>query len=113
TTSAARLLAPAGGRVVAFTAVPRSGYDGPAPQGRFNDEGPTAALTARMHSNIEHVLVRSEGCSPLDNLERNFFFFERPALNLCNETWMNAINDAVRGRRLSIMLTGLMGNATL
>ncbi len=111
--TAARLLAPSGGRVIAFTAVPRSGYDGPAPPGRFNDEGPVAALTAQMHPNIEHVLVRSEDRSPLDNLDRNFFLFERPVLNICNDVWMNAINNAARERRLAVMLTGQMGNMTL
>jgi len=32
--TAARLLAPTGGRVIAYTGVPRAGYDGPSPPGR-------------------------------------------------------------------------------
>ena len=39
--TAARLLAPSGKKVIAFTGVPRKGYDGPAPRNRIIDEGPT------------------------------------------------------------------------
>jgi len=63
--TAARLLAPSGGRVIAFTAVPREGYDGPVPRHRFADEGHHAAATAALYPNMEHVLVRSEGKSRL------------------------------------------------
>ena len=113
TATAARLLAPAGGRVVAFTSVPRQGYDGPSRQDTIGDEGPLAATTAAMHPNIEHVLVRSQDRSPLDNLDRNFFLFERPVLNICNDVWLSAINDAARARKLSVLLIGAVGNMTL
>jgi asparagine synthase (glutamine-hydrolysing) len=113
TATAARLMAPNGGKVVAFTAVPREGYNGPDPRNRFGDEGPLAAATAAMYPNIEHVLIRSGQVSPLDGLDRNFFLFDRPMLNLCNTVWMNAINRAARERKLNIMLIGEMGNITV
>src|SRR5262249_52522444 len=50
--TAARLLAPSG-RVIAFTAVPREGYDGPAPRNRVVDEGTYAAATAALYPNME------------------------------------------------------------
>lgn len=111
--TAARLLAPSGGKVVAFTAVPREGYDGPERRNRFGDEGPLAAATAALYPNIEHVLIRSVQASPLDGLDRNFFIYDRPLLNLCNNVWMTAINQAARDRKLNIMLTGQMGNMTV
>ena len=77
--TAARLLAPSGGRVVAFTAVPREGYEDSPPRNRLVDEGPYAAATAALYPNIEHVLIRSEGRSPLDGLDRAFFLFDRPS----------------------------------
>jgi asparagine synthase (glutamine-hydrolysing) len=80
--TAARLLAPSGRRVVAFTAVPREGYNEPAPRNRLVDEGPYAAATAAQYSNIEHVLIRSHDRSPLDDLDRSFFLFDRPVLNI-------------------------------
>jgi asparagine synthase (glutamine-hydrolysing) len=113
TATAARLLAASGKSVVAFTAVPREGYDGPPPKNRLNDEGPLAALTAQMYTNIEHVLIRTSCRFPLNGLDLGFFLFERPILNLCNFVWVTAINEAARERKLNIMLNGLMGNATL
>jgi asparagine synthase (glutamine-hydrolysing) len=113
TATAARLLTPTSGKVVAFTAVPRKGYDGPDPRNRFGDEGPLAAATAAMYPNIEHVLIRSGHTSPLDGSDRSFFLFDRPMLNLCNTVWINAINQAARQRKLDIVLTGDMGNMSL
>ena len=113
TATAARLLAPAGGKVVAFTAVPREGYDGPAPKDRIGDEGPLAAATAAMYPNIDHVLIRSGHLSPLDQLDRSFFLFDRPMLNPCNWVWLAAINGAARDRKLPVVLTGQMGNMSL
>lgn len=111
--TAARLMAPAGGKVVAFTSVPREGYDGPAPEGRLGDEGPLAAATASAYANIEHVLIRTGHRSPVENLDRNFFLYDRPSLNLCNGVWAGAINGAARERKLSVLLTGQMGNMTI
>jgi asparagine synthase (glutamine-hydrolysing) len=111
--TAARLLAPSGGKVVAYTAVPRQGYDVPVLKDRIGDEGPLAALTAAMHPNIEHVMVRSGHRSPLDGLDRNFFLFERPHLNICNNVWVSNINDEVRRRKLTVLLTGQLGNMSV
>jgi asparagine synthase (glutamine-hydrolysing) len=62
---------------------------------------------------MEHVLIRTNGRSPLRNLDRNFYLYERPGLNLCNMVWGDAINDAARDRGLGVLLTGGMGNMTL
>jgi len=53
--TAARLLAPLGGRVCAITAVPRTGYNLPPPARRLGDEGPLAATTAANYANIERT----------------------------------------------------------
>ena len=88
--TAARLLAPSGRRVIAFTGVPREGYDGPAPRNRIIDEGPYAAATAALYPNIEHVVVRNEGRSPLADLDRRFFLFDRPVRGICATGWANS-----------------------
>jgi asparagine synthase (glutamine-hydrolysing) len=113
TATAARLLAPDNGRVVAFTAVPREGYDGPCPNNRLGDEGPLAAATAAMYPNVEHVLTRAAARSPLDEMDRDFFLFEAPLLNRCNMVWVRGINNAARERGLNVLLTGQMGNMGL
>ncbi|MFA6112526.1 MAG: asparagine synthase-related protein [Sphingomonas sp.] len=107
--TAARLLAPSG-RLAAFTAVPRAGYDGAVPRNHLADEGPLAAAVAALHPNIDHMLVRTDGRSPLAALDRNLLLFDRPVLNLCNGVWLDAIMDAAKQRRVTVMLTGQMGN---
>jgi asparagine synthase (glutamine-hydrolysing) len=113
TATAARLLAPGGGKVVAFTAVPRQGYDRPAPRNRFGDEGPLAAATAAMYPNIEHVLIHSDSHSPLDGIDRHFFLYEAPIATLSTGGWGRAIAQTARERKLAVMLTGQMGNMTI
>lgn len=110
--TAARLLAPTGGRVVAFTSVPREGFSGGITGGGFVDEGPLAAEIAALYPNMEHVRIRSGHRSPLDGLDRIPHLYDRPLLNLCNLTWGDAIRDDVRGRGLKVLLTGSLGNSS-
>ena len=109
TATAARLLAPGGGRLTAFTAVPRDGFSDPEGPEVIFDEGPHAARVAALYPNIEHVRVSSNG-SPVANLDRYFFLHERPVLNLCNTVWIDRIHDQARERGLRILLTGARGN---
>ncbi|HYW17319.1 MAG TPA: asparagine synthase-related protein, partial [Allosphingosinicella sp.] len=106
--TAARLTASAGGRVTAFTAVPRAGYDSSEVRNAFADEGPYAAEVAAMYPNMDHVLVRNGG-SPFADLDRLFFVYERPVLNLCNGVWMHRILDQARDRGLRVLLSGARG----
>src|SRR4051812_37617335 len=108
--TAAMLTRESGGRVVAYTAVPRPGYDGPFVPNTIGDEAPLAAATAAMHPNIEHVLIDTAGRSPFDNLDRQVLLYDRPTLNLCNATWSDAINEDARRRGLKVLLNGAMGN---
>ncbi|HEX8226212.1 MAG TPA: asparagine synthase-related protein [Allosphingosinicella sp.] len=112
TATAARLLAPSGGRLTAFTAVPREGYSNTPATEVIPDEGPHAAAVAALYPNIEHVLVRNSG-SAVASLDRNFFLNERPVLNLCNSVWSNRIQDLARERGLRILLTGARGNMSI
>jgi asparagine synthase (glutamine-hydrolysing) len=109
TATAARLLAPEGGRVTAFTAVPQEGWSGRRYKEAIVDEGPMAASVAALYPNIDHVLVPNSG-SPVDALDRNFFLYERPVLNLCNAVWSNRILDLAQARKLRVLLTGQRGN---
>lgn len=110
TATAARLLAQSGGKIIAYTAVPREGYADIDHSGRLVDEGPLAAETAAMYPNIEHILVRSGHLSPIGGLDRSYFLCDRPILNPSNSVWVRAINDAARDRKLTVMLTGQAGN---
>ena len=112
TATAARLLAPGGGRVTAFTSVPGPGFSDKLTAEVIPDEGPHAAAVAALYPNVDHVLVHYSG-SPLANLDRHFFLHERPILNLCNAVWAHQIHDLARERGLSILLTGQRGNMTI
>ena len=112
TGTAAGLLAPSGRRLTAFTAVPRQGYDGPAHPKTIIDEGPMAAELAAMYPNVDHVIVHNGG-SPIADLDRNFFLYERPVLNLCNMVWAHRILDEARARKIGVLLTGQYGNMSL
>ncbi|HYJ82626.1 MAG TPA: asparagine synthase-related protein [Allosphingosinicella sp.] len=107
--TAARLMAAEGGRVTAFTGVPREGYDTSQISGSFADESLHAADVAAMYPNMEHVIVRNGG-SPIADLDRYFFVYERPVLNLCNSVWMHRIMEVARDRGLRVLLSGARGN---
>jgi asparagine synthase (glutamine-hydrolysing) len=66
-----------------------------------------------MYPNMEHVLVRSPDRSPFDDLDRSLLLFDRPVLNICNVGWSNAIYDAARERKLTVLFSGSMGNIGL
>jgi asparagine synthase (glutamine-hydrolysing) len=111
-TTAARLLGHSGGKVIAFTAAPREGY-GPSSKAGIDDESLASARVAAMYGNMEHVVIRTGHLSPLDYLDRNFFLYDQPVLNICNNVWISAINDAARQRKSMVLLTGQVGNASL
>ena len=86
--TAARQLAAAGGRVIAFTGAPREGYAADPRETRIADESGHAAVTAAMHANVDHVVVRAGPISPLQDIDRYPFLFDQPLLNLCNTGWI-------------------------
>lgn len=111
--TAARLLVPSGGCVLAFTSVPRRGNASGAPLRRIADEGPIAARTAALHGNMDHVLVEGTAASPVAGLDELLDLFDRPLTNLCNEVWMGRIRREAADRGARILLTGEVGNWTI
>ena len=113
TATAARLLAPSGGRVQAYTAAAKHGTDSPAYRGRIMDEAPLAAKTAAMHGNIDHYLVAMGDTSLVEGLDRYVDLYDRPAYNLCNQVWLCEIRRQAAARGNTVLLTGQMGNFTI
>jgi asparagine synthase (glutamine-hydrolysing) len=111
--SAALQLGCEGRRLVAFTAAPRQGYNLPVPHGRLGDESGHAAALVAHYGNIEHVVLRGGSATPFDHLDRYFAVFQQPTVNLCNHVWLDDIWSTAVARGLPLMLTGLMGNATV
>lgn len=110
TATAARLIDPE--RLFAFTSVPSFDF-GKERRHRIGDEGPAAARVAALYPNIDHVLVRTHGRSPMENLARAQFLCDRPATNPCNQVWIDAIADEAKQRGAKMMFWGAMGNMTL
>lgn len=108
TSTAARLIDP--DKVVAFTAVPRSGFDGPVPAGVICNEGEIASATARLYPNVEHVTVESSAESPFSALEQEHFYQQQPVANLCNAVWGRQINRIASKRGIKVLLIGNVGN---
>jgi asparagine synthase (glutamine-hydrolysing) len=113
TATAARLLAPEGRRVAAFTAVPAPGHEAEAPSSRFGDEGPLAAATAAMHRNIDHRLLYGSGESPIADLDCFDNCYDRPLATLCNHVWQAQIRSSAREAGARVVLTGEIGNWTI
>ena len=112
TATAARLMAP-DGKVIAFTSAPRQGFEAPEFTGRFNDESGHAAALAALYPNIDHVVLRGNRRSPLAALDRNFLLYDRPALNLCNNVWIEGFLELGKERGLNVMLIAEFGNMTI
>jgi asparagine synthase (glutamine-hydrolysing) len=108
--TAARLLEGSGKRVIAMTGVPRRGYDYSDPPNCIGDEGPYAAAIAALYPNIEHVLCRNEGYSPLENLDRDFYLYEKPNRGIEYTGWSNSFTEVVRQYNLRVTLSGHLGN---
>lgn len=110
TATVARQHAP--GEVVAFTAVPRVGFDGQPPPGTMANEGELAATTARCYSNVRHVLVESTGTSPIACLDRSFPYQQQPITNIANASWGEAIQRQASERGAKLIFKGGLGNIT-
>ncbi|MGA9581313.1 MAG: asparagine synthase-related protein [Allosphingosinicella sp.] len=112
-TTAARLMGERGGGVLALTAVPREGYRGAMRAERIGDESELAGATASLYPNMDHVLVRPNGQKILDELDRDFFLFERPLVNVCNQRWWKRVNEEARSRGVRVVLPAVMGNYSI
>jgi asparagine synthase (glutamine-hydrolysing) len=100
-------------RVVAFTYVPRPGYEGEGPRGTLEDESELAGATAACYPNIDHVLVPPGDSGFVEDLDRDFHLFERPVVNMDIHRRWSWVNDSAKERGIKVLLVGLMGNFTI
>ena len=100
------------GRVVAFTAGPREGFAA-RDEVRIEDETLLAAATARMHPNVEHVIVRPAPEWATSAIESIFDYWQAPTTNICNLGWSEQINQAAQARGLRVLMPASIGNLAL
>lgn len=110
-TSAARQMP--NGKIVAYTSVPRRGFNAPVPPGTLASEADRAAATARLYPNIVHEIVENGEVSPVAALSRDLAYQQQPPPNLCNNVWGNTINRLARERGAKILFMGTAGNLTV
>lgn len=111
--TAARILAPQGRGLTAYTSVPRKGFLGKGIPGRLFEEGPGAADVCAMYPNVDHVLIDSAGYDLLADMKAWTDAMDEPAQNCVNLLWMSAIMRDAQSRGAGVMLHGLSGNATI
>jgi asparagine synthase (glutamine-hydrolysing) len=112
TAMAAQVLAREGRTLVAMSAAPRRGWNGPVPRGRHADEHRIAAITAAMHPNVEHRVLH-DGRELLGDLDAFTHAAEIPLLNLCNQSWLGAIFAESRALGARVMLGARGGNMSI
>jgi asparagine synthase (glutamine-hydrolysing) len=110
---AARALSESGQRLSTYTQVPRPGFDGQAPLGRYVDETPFVEEIRERLGNLDLNYVRNDECDDFDELERFFVAFEGPVRNPTNLGWMLAILRLARQQGRRVLLGGLFGNYTI
>ena len=110
---AARQLAVQGRRLSAYTEVPRFGFDGPVPPGRYPDEGSRVTALAAGVSNLDLNLIRTGQACFLDRIDWRFPHLERPVNTMVNLVWMEAILAASAEKGARVLLMGAQGNLTI
>src|SRR5262245_36234230 len=110
---AARALGERNQRLAAFTQVPRAGFDGAVPRGRYADETPYVEAIRKLAGNIDVDYVHNDACDDFAELERFFVALEGPVRNPTNLGWMLAIPRRARAQGARVLLAGTYGNYTI
>jgi asparagine synthase (glutamine-hydrolysing) len=110
---AARALGEKGQRLAAFTQVPREGFAGPVPPGRYADETPYVEAICLALGNIDVTYIRNNEVDDFADLERLFLLLEAPVRNPSNLGWVLAITRLARAQGRRVLLGGQWGNFTI
>jgi asparagine synthase (glutamine-hydrolysing) len=110
---AAPLLELDGRRLAAYTEVPRAGFSGSMPAGRYADETPFVEALAGMYSNLDLALVRDCRRGLLEHADRLFSAAEAPFRNAPNRGWIEAIYERAADHGVRTLLNGDHGNLTV
>ena len=110
--TAARMLNAEGRGLTAYTAVPRTDFDGLVDANHFGNEGPAAAEVSALYPNMHHVLVEPGQTTFLDVIDLNNSLYNHPSFAPSNEVWANAIMTRAKESGITLLLSGKSGNAT-
>jgi asparagine synthase (glutamine-hydrolysing) len=110
---AAERLRVEGRQLAAYHAAPREGFQGESRPGWITDESDDVRAVADLHQNLDLTISRSDGRTPLDQIDTHFAFLGSPIRNASNLPWLEAIYEMARDRGTRVMLNGQKGNATI
>jgi len=110
---AASALAEKNQRLLAFTGVPRRGFDGAVADGCYADETPYVEAIKKQAGNIDVEYVRNDECDDFAQLERFFIALGGPVRNPTNLGWMAAALQRAHAQGRRVLLSGLHGNYTI
>ena len=111
--TAAHLLAEQGQSLTAYTQVPRGGFDGPLPPGKYADETPFVQAIAEMTPNLRLQLVHTEGRGLFADLDQAFATLYEPFQNVSNRLWIEAIQAQAQAQGVRVLLSGASGNLSV
>ena len=109
----ARALGEENKRLIAFTGVPRQGFDGAVPAGHYGDETPYVDAIAAATGNIDVTYIRTNAGDDFAELERFFLALAGPVRNPTNLGWVLTLLRAARAQGRRVLLGGLYGNSTI
>jgi asparagine synthase (glutamine-hydrolysing) len=112
-TLAARALGARNQRIMAFTQVPREGFNGQVPLGCYADETPYVEAIRSKVSNIDVTYIRNDESDDFADLEKIFLALEGPVRNPTNFGWAMAIARAARAQGRRVLLSGFEGNTSI
>lgn len=110
TATAARLLQPESGRLIAFTAVPIWDTKSYFIEG-FGNEYPLARATAQFAGNVDHVAVTASSVTPIQAVRRMLEIHDEPSHGAGNFYWIYNLHETASKLGCGVLLTGQAGNA--
>jgi asparagine synthase (glutamine-hydrolysing) len=112
-TTAARILQTSGERLIALTGAPRDGFVGPSGSDRIADESGLAAITAKAHPNMDHVVCRTRHSAIAPAVRRGSSAHYGPFLNLSALHWSSRVSEQASASGASVLLIGSTGNFSI
>jgi asparagine synthase (glutamine-hydrolysing) len=110
---AARELGARGQRLPVFTSVPIYPTEGLTPPHRYGDESPLVEINRQFIGNLDVQHIHAEDISPLAGIERDLELHDSPTHAAGNMFWIYALWQSAQWHKLSVLLTGAMGNGTI
>ena len=110
---AARELAGSGQRLLAFSAVPMTGYRDWLPASCPADETPYIEAVREYTRNMDVTYCRFDGKHPLSDTDQFLAMLEQPYKIFENLFWVAGIMEAAQERNVGVILNGAEGNVTI